>query len=279
MRYILLLAIGLSLLTGGSPAAFEFITGRGAGLGKSVVLSQSTASVLVSVPGAGIADRELKLELGVNRRFEIKDLDQAFAAAAYRRHRFTYTLGLSQFGYRDLYAERTAKAGVAWHIDSLTIGANISAMLVYFGGGYDRLSSVTFGGGLSYRTRRFIGALTVDNVNSPRLTVGSPALKPVYTAYVEVFGEGAHSLVGRITLEATQRPQFALGQKIDLSIRGALYWGLSTAPFQYGGGVEIRFRKSRFLYAVAYHPVLGFTHTGTLTFDFPRSRKSTGGQP
>ena len=274
------LAIAAVLTIGvGELAAFDFTTGRGTGLGESVILSRSSASVLVSVPSAGITDGEMKLELGANRKFEMKDLDQAFVAVAYRRRSFIYALGLSQFGHRDLYSEQTAKAGVAWHIDSLTIGTTLSAMLVYFGGDYERLSSVTFGGGISYRTRRTMGAVTVDNITSPRLEEGSLAINPIYSAYLEVYGKGPHSIIGRVTLEKTERPQFVLGQKIDVSKHGALFWGLSTAPFQYGGGLEIRFNKSRISYAASYHPTLGFTHTGSLSFNFFLSAKSEEDEP
>ncbi|MFQ6007648.1 MAG: hypothetical protein ACE5K8_01725 [Candidatus Zixiibacteriota bacterium] len=276
----LALAMTIALTCGvGDVEAFEFITGQGTGLGESVILSRSSASALVSVPSGGITRDELKLELGVNRKFELKDLDQGFVAVAYRRSPLTYSLGLSQFGHRDLYSEQTVKAGVSWHTDSLTIGTTLSVMAVYFGQDYETLSAITLGGGISYRTRRLMGAITVDNITSPQLEKGSPAINPKYSGHVEILDRRSYSITGRVTLEKTERPQFALGQKIDLSKYGALFWGLSTAPFQYGGGLEIGFKKGRISYAVSYHPTLGFTHTGSLSFDFALSAPSTGTQP
>jgi hypothetical protein len=268
IRSLALTSVVILTFGAGDLAAFEFITGRGTGLGQAVILSRSAASVLVSVPNDGIADRELKLELGVNRKFELKDLDQAYIAAVYRRHGFTYTLGLSQFGYRDLYSERTVKIGAAWHFNRLTVGTNVSAMLVYFGGGYERLSAATLGGGLSYRTKRIIGAVAVDNLTSPRLDPNSKAVNPKYAAYLEIIGEGTYSVVGRMTLEKSERPQFAIGQKIDVSSYGSLFWGLSTAPLQYGGGFEVIIRKSHITYSTSYHPVLGFSHTVSVSYHF-----------
>jgi len=274
-----LFAILLVPFSAGNLAAFEFITGRGIGLGQSVILSRSSASELVSTPSEGISDGEMKLEFSVNRKFEIKDLDQAFIAAAYRCRRFSFTLGLSQFGYSDLYSERTAKTGVAWHVNSFTVGTTLSAMLVYFGGGYKSLSAATFGMGVSYKTPKVIVAVTADNLSSPRLDPNSPPINPKYSVYLEVLGEGSYSLTGRATLEKTERPQFALGQKIDVSQRGALFWGLSTGPLQYGGGVEVTFPKSRISYAASYHPVLGFSHSGSLSFCFGVSANNKGKQP
>lgn len=275
--FVLFIAVALTLGVR-DLAAFEFNTGRGTGMGQTIILSQSSASVLVSVPSTGIVSGEMKLELGVNRKFEIKDLDQAFVAAAYRRHQFTYSLGLAQFGYSDLYSEQTAKAGVAWHVNSLTIGTTLSAMLVYSGGHYERLSATTFGGGISYRTQRVMGAVATDNLSSPRLDQDSKPINPKYSGYLEVLGEGSYSITGRVTLEKTERPQFALGQKIEVSKQGALFWGLSTGPLQYGGGFEITFKKSGISYATSFHPTLGFSHTGSLSFSFGASASKKGEQ-
>jgi hypothetical protein len=273
---LVLFTIVLLLSNAGNLLAFEFGTGRGTGLGQTVILSRSSASALVSVPTGGIASGEMKLELGAARKFGMKDLDQAFVAVAYRYRRFTSSLGLAQFGYSDLYSERTAKAGVAWHGSSLTIGTTLSALLVSFGGHYDRLSAATFGAGASYRTSRVMGAVAADNLTSPRLDKNSPAVNPIYSAYLEVLGEGSFSIMGRVTLEKTERPQFALGQKTDISERGALFWGLSTAPLEYGGGVEVTVDNRHICYAASYHPTLGLSHSLSLSFEFggsPRGKK------
>ncbi len=251
-----------------NPAAFEFATGRGAGLGQTVILSQSSASTLVLVPTGGIAPGEVKLELSANRRFAMKDLDQVFVAFAYRYRCFTTSIGLAQFGHSDLYAERTARLGVAWHLNSLTVGAALSALLISFGDRYDRLSAATFGGDISYRTSRIVGAVSVDNLSSPRLDKNSPAVNPKYSVYVEVREVGSFLVTGRVKLEKTERPQFGLGQKIDASEHGALFWGLSTAPLEYGGGAEVVVNNSRICYAASYHPTLGLTHSVSLSFSF-----------
>jgi len=256
------------LVSVGNLSAFEFATGREAGLGRTMILSQSSASVLALVPSGGIASGEVKLELSANRKFGMKDLDQVLFAVAYRYRRLTSSFGFAQFGHSDLYSERTARAGVAWHINRLTIGGSSSVMLVSFGSGYDRLSAVTYGGGVSYRTSKVIGVVSADNLSSPQLNKNSPAFNPNYSMYVEVRGVGSFSMTGRMTLEKDERPQFALGQKMDFSKRGALFWGLSTAPLEYGGGVEAIVNNSRICYAASYHPTLGLTQSISLSFEF-----------
>jgi hypothetical protein len=270
---LVLFVVILLLFSSGNLSAFKFATGRGIGLGQTVILSRSSASTLVSVPTGGIASGDMKLELGAARKFGMKDLDQAFVAVAYRYRHITPSLGLTQFGYSDLYRERTAKMGVAWQVDSLTIGTTLSALLVSFGGRYDRLDAATFGAGASYRTSRIIGAVAADNLTSPHLDKNSSAVNPTYSAYLEVLGEGSFSITGRMTLEKTERPQFALGQRIDISERGALFWGLSTAPLEYGGGVEVTVDKSHISYAASYHPTLGLSYSLSLSFEFSGSPK------
>lgn len=273
MKNRLFILLVLLFLPAGDAVSFDFITGRGIGIGRTVMLSRSSASALLLVPSGGISDGQAKVELAVLRRFEIKDLDQALVAAAYRKNAVTYSVGLTQFGHRDLYSEQTARFAVAFHFDSLTVGAAISAMLVEFGGHYDRLSGSTLGAGISYRFGRLFGAFTAENLTSPKLYENSEGIRPKYSIYAEIIGKGSYSIAGRLTLEDREKPQFGVGQKIELERFGSLFWGLSTKPILYGGGIEFLFRGSAISYATSYHPTLGFSHTVGVTYDFGSSAR------
>lgn len=264
-KYIFLI---VSILLSGHIYSFDFITADGLGLGQTVILSHSSASVLLTVPSGGIDDSTVKIEMGINRKFEIKDLDQGYIAAAYRSNLFIFTLGFTQFGYRDFYAERTAKLGVAYLYDSLSVGATFSYMYVDFGRHYDRLNSGSFGLGASYHHKKVYGALMVENINSPRLDDNSEKIEPKFTAYTEVKGVGSYSITARMTVQNRESPQYGIGQKIYISSISALFWGLSSEPTTYGGGIELKYKKSLFTYATSYHPVLGFSHTFSLAYMF-----------
>lgn len=266
--YIVLLLLFIS-----KGYAFDFITDRGNGMGQTVLLSKSSASTLLIVPSGGIADGAGKVELGINRKFEIKDLDQGYLAAVYRKKLFTYAIGFTQFGYTDLYAEKTARAGLTFHYDSFSLGATLATMLVEFGDKYERLSSSAIGLGASYRGKKLYGALVIDNINSPELNINSKKIKPNYSAYSEIIGKGSYSITGRLTLEADQKPQFGVGQIINLSPNGSFFWGLSTQPTIYGGGIELSYKNNIISYATSYHQTLGFSHTIALNYSFGDSPK------
>ncbi len=265
----------LAITGGGDLSAFEFETGHGPGVGGSVVLSKSSATALVAVPVGGIETGETKIELGALRRFNLKELDQAVIAVAHRWGRTTLTLGLAQLGFSDLYAEKTIRLGAAFRIDSLTVGAVLSARLISFGGGYDPLSSATVGVCAGYRTSRIKVAVSSDNLTSPRLSPRGPATARKCSFYLEMLGQGSFSILGRFTVEETERPQFGLGQKLTLTRQGAVFWGVSTAPLQYGGGFEVTVDHGGLTFATSYHPALGLSHSAGLSYRFGPSSERT----
>jgi hypothetical protein len=133
-------------------------------------------------------------------------------------------------------------------------------MIIEFGGGYDDLSGVTVGAGCGYRTRRLKTALMFENLTTPRLHAGSQELNIVSTLHLELLGPGPYSITGRVTLERTEKPQFGLGQIIRLSKRGSFFWGVTSAPDTYGGGVEVNYRSYIITIAATYHSTLGLSH-------------------
>lgn len=272
-RFILVLVLTLSA---SGAAAFDLITPRGLGMGRTVPLSLSSATCQVNLPSRGLADGDWNLEGGYNRRFELAELDHLFLATALRWRQVTFALGASQFGKTDFYAEQLLKGSLAFNYDSLSIGASISALQVQLGNDYGRLRAVTAGFGLSYHWRRFLVAAVADNLTKPKLTDYSEGKQPVYGLYAELRGkDGAYSIAGRMTLEELQKPQFALGQIIRLSRRGSFFWGVSTAPMEFGGGLEVNIPSGSLAYATSVHPVLGFSHTVSFTYGSPR--KVSGG--
>ncbi len=267
-RHILTLILVLSV---SGVNAFDLITPRGLGMGRTVPLSLPSAISQVNLPARGLADGDWHLEGGYNRRFELSDLDHLFLATALRKRQFTIALGASQFGDTELYAEQTLKGSLTFQYDSLSIGASISAMQVQLGNDYGRLRAMTAGIGLSYRWRQLLVAVSADNLTRPRLTQYSEGIPPVYAWHTEFLGKGgAYSLTGRVTMEELQKPQFALGQIIRLSRRGSFFWGVSSAPLEFGGGLEVYVPSGSLAYATSVHPVLGFSHTVSFTYGSPR---------
>ena len=264
IRYTIVMSVLLSL----EVAAFDYQTGRGAGLGGGILLRKSSASALVTLPSGGIDSGEIKVEMGLGRKFEMKELDQAFVAAAYRYRDAVVALGVAQFGHRDFYAERTARLNIAYPIKRIWVGASVSGIMVDIPQGYGQLRAAAWGVGLTVRTKRVTGAIVGDNLNSPILYAGGLPAEPKWSGYLEYAGSGSFSTLGRATLQAGQKPQLALGQFLRISKKAALFWGFATAPTLYGGGLEINHKKAVISYASQFHPVLGFTHQISLSYVF-----------
>ncbi|HVP06396.1 MAG TPA: hypothetical protein VMS71_01040 [Candidatus Acidoferrum sp.] len=246
--------------------AFEFMTGHGNGLGQSLLLSHSTPSMLLSAPTGGLDNGEWRIESGISRLYDLSDLDQAFLASAFRWRGLIAAAGVSQFGNRDLYAERIAKLALSYRYRHFVLGGSGSIMSTSFGGGYAPLNTTTFGLGAAASFKRVYASFSADNLNSPRLDPSSPVIRPIYSLYGEFWSTKSLSTLIRSTFEKTEKPQFAVGQRIGVSELSSLLWGLQTAPIQFGGGVELGIKSSRISYCVSYHPVLGMSHTIAVSY-------------
>jgi hypothetical protein len=269
-------ALLASVVTVAGVRAYDLMSPRETGMGRTVVLSSPTAANLVNGAGVGIGQGQWRLDGGYNRRFELAELDQVYLAGAWRWRQVVLAAGVQQFGKADLYAEQLLKGAIAYRNDSLSVGLSLSAIQVQLGNGYGTLRAATVGAGVSYRRGRFIGALTADDLTSPRLITGARPARPSYSALVEMFGYGSYSITGRVTLQNCQRPQFGLGQIISLSGHGSLFWGFGTAPTEYGGGIEIYIPSGSLSYATSVHPVLGFTHTVSFSYGSALTRAKKG---
>ncbi|MFO7669991.1 MAG: hypothetical protein R6W31_10070 [Bacteroidales bacterium] len=74
---------------------------------------------LLMVPAGELREGQGRIELGAMRRFEMSELDQGFAAAAYRVRQLTVAAGVMQFGDGDYYAERTGLLSAAYCLNAL----------------------------------------------------------------------------------------------------------------------------------------------------------------
>jgi len=257
---VILLSIGLFLPVRGW-SVFDPGSDIPDGMGNTIMLDQPSAGELLSLPAGGMTEGGLKVETGYCRKFTMKELDRVYGAAAMRFGRWTTVVGLSQFGREGLYSEKVGRLALAFRFDSLALGVTLSALQLEFGGGYDDLTAVTPGLSCGYSRGRLRTALALENLTTPRLSANSPEFDIVSSLYVQLLGPGPYSIAGRLTLEENEKAQFGLGQKIRLSPYGSFFWGVSSQPTTYGGGVEMNYHNYLITVAATYHPVLGISHT------------------
>lgn len=273
MKKLVTISFLLVLLTG-SACAYDFLTSRGTSLGQATLLSEPTPSEFLNLPTGSLKIGEYRVETALNRAFDLKDLDQFMLAGAWRKGRYSFAAGFSQFGKSELYAEQTAKLTLAAHFDSLTVALGGSYRILGFGGDYDNLSAATVHLSGEYRHRRFIAVVGADNITSPSFNDGSPATKPLWVTEIEYRGTRNLSVLGRVQLQDLERPRFSLGQYIGLGNTAALMLGVATAPTQIGGGVEFSFKGGRLTYGASVHPVLGLSQT--ISISLGNRQKQTG---
>ncbi|MEW5794900.1 MAG: hypothetical protein AB1772_00940 [Candidatus Zixiibacteriota bacterium] len=256
----------LLLILMSSASAYDLINSRSGGLGRSVLLSHPSATDLVNSPTDALVHNAALFDMGYDRRFELADLDNLFIAGGWQYRRWTVALGLSQFGRTDLYAEQLIKGSVVLHYREFALGLMPSAMQIQFGNGYGSLRAATFGLGAGYSGYDFKVSMVSDNLTRPRFVDNGDRTGMTFTLLTEYHGHRAFSLLGRLQAEPTQKPQFGLGQWIRLSGRSAFFWGVAGEPTEYGGGLEIEIPFGAITYAASVHPVLGLSHTVSLTY-------------
>ena len=263
--YRFTVAITLMVMLASVASAFDLPSPRSYGMGQTAVLSRSTAAEAVNI-GHGLEQAgDWSFDIGYVRRFEMKDLDRVFVIGAGRWRAVTVGFGAAQFGRTDLYAEQTLKGTISVEWSRWTLGGSVSGQQIEIGNGYGGLRAASFGFTMAYRHPEFVLALTGDDLNRPSYIEGSPEREPSGDLYAEYIGARGYTLTGHIRVEHLQTPRFGLGQTIRLSDKAGLFWGLSTNPLEFGGGLEILIPSGALSYATSVHPVLGFTHAVTLS--------------
>jgi len=245
---------------------FDFFRPKANGMGRTIVMSEISSVNALSLPSLGFKPGQWDIAAGYNRRFELADLDQLFVTGAYRYRFLTFAAGTSQFGKTELYAEQVLKGSIAYNAKFWSAAILLSAMNIEIGNGYGGLRAATIGIGGTYRYSDFIVGVTADDLTSPQLAPASERRRPTYDIYLEMIGKSSYSITARLRMQSEQQPVFGLGQTIKLSGRSAVLWGVSTEPFEFGAGLELSLAAGKFSYATSVHPVLGFTHSVSISY-------------
>lgn len=256
------------LMLGSSAAGYDFIYDKSHALGQTILLSQPTATGQLKLPSMVYNENNFILQTGYNRQFEMKELDHLYLAFSGRQKKFGFAFGYSQLGESELYVERTVRLMSSIVLDNFSGGIYYSFRQLDFGEGFEKLSGHGLGLGMSYRLGKFITGLSMDDLNQPKFTEDGLKLQPYFNWYNEFVGSETFSVTARVKWQNKEKTQLGLGQKVVVSNYGSLFWGISTEPMIYGGGVEFNYSRHQMIYSTSYHPVLGFSHSVSLLFGF-----------
>jgi len=258
----------LLLLAGSAVVAYDFDVGRLSGLSGGVYLSSPTAAENLNCPAVLSPAGRFHLETGCQRRFELADLDNAFIAAGSRFGAVSVYVGWWHLGRSEYYADQIFKTTAAVRFQPFVFSLISSVRKVEIGGRLGRLamSAAAYGLALGFHHDRYHLGLVADNLNNPRLDAGSTPDQAFCKLYGEIEGISSFSLVGHVAFEKRAGPVVSIGQYVILSEKAAFFWGMGENPRIYSGGLETGAVGLRLLYAVSYHPVLGFTHNISLNW-------------
>jgi hypothetical protein len=260
------LAVCAVVMCTSSALAFEFVSPAGGSVGRAVQLYEPRPSDLLNLPIGTATSKWWRVETGLSRSYDLKDFDQVFAVGGYRRGNITVALGYSQFGHSDLYTEKLVKGSISFQRRSWSVGLSGSFMSLGFGGGYESLNAAAIGLAAGWRSARWQLAAFIDDINSPSFARSDPARPPRISLHGEFVSGKSYSLLGRFTMQKGEQLQFGAGQRIIVKQTSALLWGFTTAPFTFGGGIELGLGSSRLIYSANYHPVLGLTQMISVSY-------------
>ncbi len=247
-------------------SAYDLDGVRTFGMGGTILFSDPSSVSIVSLPGLQYSENMFAGEAGYSRKYGLNDLDDIFFVAAVKFHKYSFAIGLRQFGNSDLYSEKTLKVTSSYSFSKFAFGVSGSGMMVDFGGGYGQLRAAAIGVGALWKEERWMVALSGDNLNKPKLFEYSLVSEPHFDFYGEFVSKGSLSVTGHVRMQKDEAAIFGLGQKFKLSNFASLGYGFSTSPTIFGGTMQIARGKTRFYYAVSIHPVLGMTHAISLGF-------------
>lgn len=254
----------MALVNTAPALAFEINSARGRGTGGAIIQSQPTASDVLRAASLRPGAQAWTFEAGLSRRFNLSELDVGYVAAVYTTRKFTYGLGLQQFGQSDNFAENTARAIFAYHPGKLSLGMSLSGVSLEFGGGYGSLKMGSLGLAAGYHHQRFLLDVSVDELNRPSPIEGAPDEPITANLYLEALGTSSFTLSGTARIEERARPSFGLGQSVALGSRARFSWGIKSEPLEYGAGFEFKKGKYGVVYAGSFHPDLGYSQNASL---------------
>ncbi|HOP07418.1 MAG TPA: hypothetical protein PLF13_09020 [candidate division Zixibacteria bacterium] len=255
-----------------SAQSFEVESTTNEALGGAVILSQPRPADCLTVLSCS-APEGLSFQVDYLQQYEMKEFTTYAAAVEYRRSRLVAAFGVSQFGRSDLFIDQTLRGMLGWAGRSLAVGIILSGRRLEFGGGYGSLRAAAAGVGCSYRFGSCFVGMTADNLNRPVFVDTSPAEPRRLSLFAEYARPGDFQIVARLISEEDQETRIAVGQQIALSSKARILWGVHSAPFEYGGALQLTAGGFELTFAVNYHPVLGFTTGGGLMTKIGSSRE------
>ena len=238
------------------------------GAGSSGIASDETAFSVFINPAKLSFINKSEIVLYYRNFYLIKGLDQVSLAANLRFGKIPFGFAVDRFG-NDLYSEYAVSAAGAFEIiDSLSIGCKINFYHLQIKN-YNSASSYTVSLSAIYKvTKSFRTGFIYENITEN--TIGSAAEKlPMNMALAFSFNP-----ISQIELNF----DIFKDNRFDFEYRAGLYYflnkwfklmaGFRSSVNSYSAGFEIKKYGFNFIYAFAWHSVLGVSNTLSVGYEF-----------
>ena len=265
-KLLLLIVVLLLFTTTVHAQTISVSSARSDALGGTVILSDVTPNDIFLAGASPQLNSTIAIELSYKRQYDLKELDILQSAVAYSKNNITFAGSFTQFGDPELYTQKLLRGGILYTKSKFTVGTFISSETHDFNNHYESLHNTTFGMSLSYFSDKFISSMLVDNVTKSKLTSESPQTFPKLKISTELLLFPNHITTLSMTTEKEKEKKLGIGESVKISQYAQILFGFSTAPKEFGAGLELSFNKSSFIYTSSYHPVLGLTHTVSFLF-------------
>lgn len=234
--------------------------------GGSPSLSNPSSSAMISIPGLTTSESKYLFDIGWERKYQLRELDQMYLSVTVSTPIGSISAGFDQFGTTNLYQEKTARMVFSHPFGNVGGGILIEGSQVSFQEGFESLSRLSLGCGMSATYSSLTVAVAGYDLNSPSYADGSLAASPNGQVYVEYSGANNARASAYLKCSDQSKPQFGIGQRLSISSQADLLFGAETLPTEYSAGVHLKHGKSVFSYAATYHADLGISHVMSFGF-------------
>ncbi|HKK20324.1 MAG TPA: hypothetical protein VJ983_02550 [candidate division Zixibacteria bacterium] len=249
-----------------STRAVDFTSPMTPGLGGCLPLSEPSAFDLLMVPCGRRSGSRFAVDLFNYDRYQLSEFEQYGAAGAIYGDKYALAIGVTQFGWSELYQETAERIAIGRRFGQFAVSLDGTVNSIEFGDNYSSLHSFSLGAGSYFEMKSVSLGIGVDQINSPGPIEGSPELPPKFTVYFEAWPQKSYSILARATRQSGQKTQYGAGQLVKLPYSVRLYWGISTEPLIYGAGLEFFAYKAFITCTASYHPVLGLSRMIAISF-------------
>lgn len=209
--------------------------------------------------------RKIVFETSYRSLYDMKELTDNRAAIAFGSGKVTCGAGMASFGEPGYFHQLGLAGFGSFKRKNLAAGGAIVYSRISFSEKYGYLSSVIINLGLAYSRNRITLFAVSRSLNQPRYYAGGRPVLPEAEIGVSYTSREGLDSQAKALFVRYQKPTAELSQSFRLSGHARISWAMVLQPARFAAGLHLEKSHLGFVYRISHHPVLGLTHTVTLS--------------